>query len=136
MRNKILIVDDEIYILETLKKLFELKDIDVDICENGKKALELHKKILYPVILTDIMMPEVDGVQFLRKVKAMHPTCIPFVMTGYASMANLIECLEMGAVDYFPKPFKDMAFVIKSVADAVERHERWTKYISIFSRKG
>lgn len=96
----------------------------------------MHRQNLYPVILTDIMMPKIDGVEFIRQVKTAHPTCIPFVMTAYASMTNLIECLEIGVVDYFTKPFESLDFVVKTILDEVERHQRWTKYLAHISRKG
>lgn len=123
----VLIVDDESEILKTLEGHFAIEGIEVTTTTSAKEALELQKKNLFPVVLSDIRMPGMDGVELTKKIKAIHATSIIFIMTGYASFGNLVQCLELGAVDYFKKPFEEIEFVISSVKQALERHARWRK---------
>lgn len=121
----VLIVDDEVEITQMIKKHLALEGIDTEAFNSSIEALKDHKKHLHPVVILDIRMPEMDGVTFIREVKRIHPTCIVFIITGYGSMDNLTECLELGAADYFTKPFKDLNFIVRSVQDALLRHTRW-----------
>lgn len=125
----VLIIDDEKEILETLKRHFDLEGIDVTVATNPKEALKLMSSNPFPVVLTDIRMPEMSGVEVIRKAKGINPTSIIYVMTAYASMVNMVECLELGAADYFIKPFQNMDFVIQTVKDALARHRRWQQDI-------
>jgi len=131
---EILIVDDEEHILETLKSHLELDGIKVKTATSAEEAISLHWANLFPVILTDIRMSNMSGLDLIREVKVVHPTCIVFVMTGYASLMNMTECLEAGAADYYIKPFENLEMVIKSVKDAIARYERWMKDLRFVGR--
>lgn len=123
----VLIVDDEIQWLASLRRHAELMGLPVEVASSGEEALALHAKKLYPVILTDIMMPGMNGLDFLRQVKRLNPTCIIYVMTGYSTMSRLLDCLEAGVADYFYKPFPDTGEVLVELSRAVQRQERWKK---------
>lgn len=132
--SSILLVDDEPEILSMLTLYFELKKgITCDQSESAIEGLKKHETQLYPVILTDIRMPKMDGITFIREVKKVSPTCIVYVMTGYASLSGLVECLELGAADYFTKPFNNIDNIVNDLSSAVERHQRWKKDLSKFA---
>lgn len=122
----VLIVDDELEILDLLKKAFDLAGIDSKTFLSSGDALEYHRTHLARVVLTDICMPEMDGVQLIRKIKEIHPTAIIFMMTGLTTMNSLVQCIEYGASDYFIKPL-DLDFVTNSVKEALVRSQRWQK---------
>ena len=124
---KLLIVDDEEEILKMLKRHLDLEGIEVHGFTSAQEALEDHRKHLYPVVLSDIRMPGMTGVELVREVKKIHPTCIVFIMTGYANLDSLVECLELGVLDYFHKPLEDLTFLTDSLKEAFQRQERWKR---------
>ncbi len=123
----ILIVDDEEEILEGLRRRFELEDIQVETCNSSIKALELSKKHKYKIVITDIKMPEMNGIDFLKEIKQINPLCNVIMMTGYSNMTFVVECLSAGACDYFTKPFEDLDTLIDSVKHTIDRVRRWKK---------
>ncbi len=123
----LMIVDDEEEILKMLERHFASEGIEVHKCVSAQDALEDHRSHLHPVVLTDIRMPGMSGMELIRELKKIHPTTIPFIMTGFANLDSLVECLEIGAVDYFHKPLDDLSFVTASLKEAFLRHERWKR---------
>jgi len=132
---KILIIDDEEGIRQTLQGHFELDGLETVAMDNAVDALERHRKELFPVVLTDIQMPRMSGVEFIREVKRIHPTCQVYVMTGYASLSNMAECLGAGATDYFMKPFESIKQVVTEVRSGVTRYDRWMKDLKVSWKK-
>ncbi len=102
---RILIVDDQ----DSLRKLlviYMLKEgLEPIEAENGKKAIELYRLMKPSVVLTDIMMPEMDGLTLLKEIKKIDKQAAVILMTGYGSEEVLIESLRGGAANYFKKPF-------------------------------
>lgn len=102
---RILIVDDQ----DSLRKLlviYMLKEgLEPIEAENGKKAIELYRLMKPSVVLTDIMMPEMDGLALLKEIKKIDKQAAVILMTGYGSEEVLIESLRGGAANYFKKPF-------------------------------
>lgn len=123
----VLIVDDEHEILNTLKRHCQIHDISCQTASSAQDALKLIKEQLFPVVLTDIRMPEMNGIVLMKEIKKINPTCIVFFMTGFSSMEYLLDCLEYGAADYFTKPIEDIEFVMNSLRAAIERSNRWKK---------
>ena len=121
----IFIIDDEEEILESLRRRFELEGISVETSRNPRDALEQMKKNLYNVVITDIKMPEMDGIELLDSLKNINPLCNIIMMTGYSNMTFVVECLSSGAADYFTKPFEELDSLVKAVQQAVNRVERW-----------
>ena len=126
-RAQVLVVDDEPEILDTFRVRFRLEGIDVELCDDPYEAL-LKVQENYPaVVLCDIRMPGMSGVELLRQIKQVHPLCSVIMMTGYSSMAHVVDCLGSGAVDYFVKPFREIDEIIQAVQDALKRAGRWRK---------
>lgn len=125
--EKALIVDDEKDLLSSLKTHFELEGIAVDTLDSPLEALERLKVEPYNVILTDIKMPGMDGVEFMRAAKRLNPLCNIMIITAYSNMNYVVECFSAGACDYFTKPFHDMEVLVGEVKRAIERVTRWRK---------
>ncbi|MEG1572221.1 MAG: response regulator, partial [Bacteroidales bacterium] len=101
--SKILIVDDEKVIRQTLTEIFEYENHQVIGVEDGVKAIELLKKDSFDVVFCDIKMPGMDGIEVLEK--SLSFTSIPFIMiSGHGSIDTAVECIKKGAFDYIAKP--------------------------------
>jgi DNA-binding NtrC family response regulator len=104
-RPRILIVDDELNICQNCTKVLTKLDYRVDYALNGYEALRKMEAEPFEVILTDLKMSSLGGMEVLRRVKEAFPETQVIVMTGYASVSSAVEVMKMGALDYLPKPF-------------------------------
>jgi two-component system, NtrC family, response regulator HydG len=116
----ILVVDDESGILESLGKIFEREGYQVSATDSGEEALNTIRERKVDLVLADIMMPKMSGVDLLRAVKAMSPSIEVIMMTAFGSVENAVECMRDGAYDFITKPLK-RAIVVRSVQRALER---------------
>lgn len=104
MPKSILIVEDEETLRESLKRIFVKDEFIVDTAESAEKGIELLNDNIYDVIISDIILPGMDGIQLLSKIKKELPEQIFIVITAYASMETAIRALRAGAYDYIMKP--------------------------------
>jgi DNA-binding NtrC family response regulator len=104
-RPRILVVDDELNICQSCAKVLTKMDYGVDYALNGYDALKMMEAEPYDVIMTDLKMSRLGGMEVLRRVKEAFPDTQVVVMTGYASVSSAVEVMKMGALDYLPKPF-------------------------------
>jgi len=102
-----LIVDDEPLVRSSLSELLTLSGYTVSTAGNGKEALELLRDYTADIIITDIKMPEMDGIQLLNQVKKRHPEVPVILITGYGSIDSAVEAMKQGAYDYITKPIVD-----------------------------
>ena len=102
---RILVVDDELNICQSCSKILAKLDYDISYALNGYDALKMMENEPFDVILTDLKMSSLGGMEVLRRVKDAYPDTIVIVMTGYASVSSAVEVMKMGALDYLPKPF-------------------------------
>lgn len=100
----ILIVDDDPINLEILKARLKNLGYTFETASNGAQALEKIDERAFDVVLTDLMMPEVDGMDLLEAVKKQRPNTEVIIMTAYATVDNAVQALLNGAVDYLQKP--------------------------------
>jgi two-component system, NtrC family, response regulator AtoC len=105
-KGKILIVDDDAASLASLSEAMSLEGYDVSRAGSGEEALRLDKETEFDVVLTDLRMQGVDGLQVVRTIKNSHPETVLIVMTGFASMETVVDAISAGAYDYISKPFK------------------------------
>jgi two-component system, NtrC family, response regulator HydG len=117
----ILVADDEIGILESLARIFERECYRVSTTDSGEQALDLVRKEKIDVVLADVMMPKMSGIELLRAVKAISPGIEVVMMTAFGTVENAVECMRQGAYDFITKPLK-RAIVVRSVQRALERH--------------
>lgn len=117
---KILIVDDEQIALRDLKHVMKKEGYTVMGTQSGPNALKLLDKQYFDIVLTDLKMEKVDGMQILKKCKELYPDAEVIIMTRYATVQSAIESMKKGAYDYMAKPFK-LDEVRKVVREAVEK---------------
>ncbi len=103
---KILVVDDEEPVRRLLKNELTRKGFSVDIAENGKIALKKVQEENFDVVLLDIVMPELDGIAFLKKLQGDPSSPAIIVLTGRATVDTAVEAMKAGASDYLSKPYK------------------------------
>jgi len=100
------IVEDEDEFREVLGSALAREDRMIRLLRNGQEALEVLKKESFDILITDLMMPGMDGIEVLEEVKRLHPESIVIIITGYASLDTAIQAIRGGAYDYIRKPFK------------------------------
>ncbi len=107
-QGKVLVVDDELSMREFLEILLENQGYDVTIANGGTDAVaKLNASdTTYDLVLTDLKMPQVDGIQLLEFVKKKHPATDVILMTAFSTTENAIKAMKLGAFDYLTKPFK------------------------------
>ncbi|MBF0477942.1 MAG: response regulator [Candidatus Omnitrophica bacterium] len=101
---KILVVDDEQLLRDRLKGLLELEDYEVCLAESGLKGLEVFNEKKPDIIVSDIKMPGMDGIQMLEKIKALGSDVEVIMLTGHGGIETAIQALKIGAFDYMNKP--------------------------------
>jgi DNA-binding NtrC family response regulator len=118
---RLLIVDDEQDLLDLLKKVLSKKcGCDVALAISGFEAVKLVKSWKPDVVLTDIIMPDMDGLQLLQSINTIDPTISTIIMTGYGTIEIAVQALKDGAYDFFEKPF-DNDKISRVVRRALER---------------
>ncbi|MDP7037539.1 MAG: sigma-54 dependent transcriptional regulator [Myxococcota bacterium] len=116
----VLVVDDELGILDSLKRIFQREKYRVSITDSGEEALDLIRKETVDLVLADIMMPKMSGIDLLKAVKAISPSIEVVMMTAFGTIENAVDCMRQGAYDFIPKPLK-RAIVVRSAQRALER---------------
>jgi DNA-binding NtrC family response regulator len=104
-RVVILVVDDEEVIRHGIKRVLEGEQFEVETCGSGYKAIERLQEKEYGLIITDLKMPGMDGIEVLKAVKALQPDIPVILITGYASIDSAVEAMKNGASEYISKPF-------------------------------
>ncbi|MBU0508600.1 response regulator, partial [bacterium] len=103
-RHSILLVDDDPLVLAGFREILSREGYDVTAVISGHEAIERLERQPYDVVLTDLLMPRVSGLDVLRCTREKHPECMVIVVTGYASVRSAVEALRLGAHDYLIKP--------------------------------
>lgn len=128
-KYKILVVDDEEGILFTLKNHLKMADYNVETAQSGMEAYEKVRKDKYHIVLTDIVMPEMDGIELLKEIKKYDALTQVIMMTGYSTMDKTLSSLEHGANDYVLKPFKSVEHVLQIIEYSIQKLDRWRESI-------
>jgi DNA-binding NtrC family response regulator len=103
--EKILIVDDEKNVCDSIKKILSRKGYEVDNTLNAEEAVKKINETNYDLVITDLMMPKISGIELLQIVKEHYPELEVVLITGYASIDTAVRATKLGAADYLPKPF-------------------------------
>ncbi|MGD1008954.1 MAG: response regulator [Candidatus Aminicenantales bacterium] len=104
-KKKILVVDDEDTVCRSIKKALVREEYDIDVALSGEEALKMEAKKKYDVIIVDLMMPGINGMDLLKSLKAVSPAVQVVMITGYPTMKNTLQAMQIGAFDFLPKPF-------------------------------
>ena len=104
--TKVLVVDDELSIVEVLKTVLKRNGYEVTATDNGAGALEILKAEKFELMISDIRMKPMDGLELLVKAREIQPSLSVIMMTAYATIETAVETMKAGAYDYVCKPFK------------------------------
>ena len=104
-KPRILVVDDELGICRSCVKILSKEGHQVEYALHGYDALKMMQASPFDLIITDLKMSSMGGMEVLRRVKESYPDSIVIVITGYATVSSAVEVMKMGAFDYLPKPF-------------------------------
>lgn len=125
LNRRILIVDDEESIRVALSRHFRMQDMEVDTACEGIDALDKLSRSPYRVMICDVMMPRMDGIGLLRRMRSEYPMTRSIMITGYVTLENALACLKFGAETCIFKPFADLSELDQAVESAFAYHERW-----------
>src|SRR5215213_2305734 len=104
-RPLLLVVDDEIPVLRVVERLAAKVGFDVVACANGADAMRTLMRRPADLAMVDLRMPDVNGLDLLRQIRASHPGCEVILMTAYAAVDSAVEAIKLGAREYLTKPF-------------------------------
>lgn len=117
---KLLVVDDEQRFLFTAEKILKRQGFDIFIAESGRKALSLLEANDVEVVILDVKMPGMDGIQTLKEIRHRHPHSKVIMLTGHATVPSAVEAMQMGASDYLMKPVA-MDQLVKKIHEMVDQ---------------
>ena len=130
----ILVVDDDINILEVIKTRLEANGFLVEVHSDPLEALDSLKEKDFDAIVTDIRMPQIDGMEFLRRVRNLRWEVPVILLTAYGTIPNAVEAMKQGAFEYLTKPFQGKQLV-QVIERALEEHGRFQKATSVKTEK-
>lgn len=103
--EKILVIDDEDIVRISCKRCLIPEGYVVDVAANGVEGMNLVEEHRYDLILTDLKMPDMDGMEFLAKIKEAQPQTKVIMITGYSTVEHAVKAIKLGAYNYLEKPF-------------------------------
>mgnify|MGYP001765164962 CR=1 FL=1 len=117
---EILIIDDERAIRNTLSEILQHEGYKIDVAENGEEGFEKFKKNSYDVVLCDIKMPKMDGIEFLEKSREVNPDVPLIMISGHGNIETAVEAVKKGAYDYISKP-PDLNRLLITIRNATDK---------------
>ena len=120
---RVLVVDDEPNICKSCVRILAKLKLETATAQDGYEALALMEESAFDLVITDLKMARMGGMQVVRRIKETDPDTPVIVMTGYASVASAVEVMKLGAVDYLPKPFtpEELRAVVSQSLSDLER---------------
>jgi DNA-binding NtrC family response regulator len=104
-KPRVLVVDDELSICKACEKILSRHGIEMKGVLSGRQAIALLDQEPFDIVFTDLKMTEIGGMELLQVLRSRHPEIVPVVITGYSTIASVVETMKLGAFDYLPKPF-------------------------------
>ena len=139
--RSVLIVDDEIYIRMTLSFALEKLNFSVDTAASGTEALKKLAERSYAVMLLDLRIPGMDGMEVLKRVPEVRPEVKVVIITAYGSVEAAVEAMKLGAVDFLQKPFdpEEVRKLVSSLLDQssqeTSRDQEYEGYLQLSSKR-
>jgi two-component system NtrC family sensor kinase len=135
--SKLLLIDDEPDILRVLSKSLEADGYEVVCAQNGTEGIAVFEKEKPDIVITDIKMPSMDGIEVLKKVKDQNVDTEVIIITGHGDIENAIEALKHGASDYINKPVRDeaLAIALRRAREKAEIRRQLSAYTTDLERK-
>lgn len=124
--SKILVIDDERSIRNTLKEVLEYEDHQVDVAVDGPEGLEMFSQGKYDLVLCDIKMPGMDGVEVLEKIMEQSSDVAVIMISGHGTIENAVESIKQGAYDFIQKPL-DLNRLLITIKNAVDKQQLVTQ---------
>lgn len=123
MNERLLLVEDEETLCESLKRVLSKEGYTVDTAGSAEAALEMMEKGTYDLLITDIILPGITGIELLKKIKEKLPEQTVVIITAYASLETAVEALRAGAYDYVVKPVmhEEIKEVVRKALDKTKR---------------
>ena len=106
MESTLLLVDDDSSNLSSLVKIFEKMQLNTLAATSGEEAVKILRESIVEIVLTDLMMPGMDGMDLLENVKTLAPDTEVIMMTAYATIERAVQAMRQGAYDFVTKPFR------------------------------
>lgn len=125
MSINLLIVDDEEEIRDMLARHFTLLDYEVDKAGNGREAIDVLERKRIDIVVTDLLMPEMSGIDLLEYIKEEAPMVHAIAITGYVTLENALSCMRLGADTIVFKPLEDLSELEDAVKGAEEKMRNW-----------
>jgi len=118
--TRILVIDDERSIRNTLKEILEYEKFEVEVAEDGFEALEKMEKTRFDLVLCDIKMPRMDGIEVLAKIQEKDPDVTVVMISGHGSIETAVEAIKKGAYDFISKPL-DLNRLLITIRNATDK---------------
>ncbi|WP_339737420.1 sigma-54 dependent transcriptional regulator [uncultured Sunxiuqinia sp.] len=118
--SKILVIDDERSIRSTLKDILEYEKYQVDLADDGQQGIDLVRKNEYDIVLCDIKMPGMDGIEVLEKIQILAPDVPVVMISGHGNIDTAVESIKKGAFDYIEKPL-DLNRLLITIRNAMDK---------------
>ena len=128
--TKIFVVEDDESILESLVYTFKKEGYTVSGIESGRKAIEILKNEYFDLIITDLRLVDIDGIEVIKEAKKISPSTEIILITGFASVESAVKAIKEGAYDYITKPFR-LAEIILTVERALEKKKMTDKILTL-----
>ena len=136
MKPQLLIVDDENEISELLKRHFEYLGYEVDTADGGVRALRVLESRRMDIVISDIRMPGMDGIELLEAIRTEYPMLRVIMITGYVTQENILACMRLGAEACIFKPFEDLEDLEAVVAQTWKGIQRWWRVLAELGAQG
>lgn len=124
---QVLIIEDEPSVAKGLQMVLTENGYMVDLAKTGQSALDTFYKKDFDLLVADLRLPDIDGMEVIRKVKHARPDTEVVVITGYSTVPSAVEAMKLGACDYLSKPFSDDEFKSAVKGALGNREEKFTK---------
>ncbi|MCK5784096.1 MAG: response regulator [Desulfobacterales bacterium] len=119
---QILVMEDDLNVAEGLEMVLTEEGYDVYLAGTGKLAREAFKRGRYDLLVADIRLPDINGIEIIREIKETKPETEVIAISGYATTATAVEAMKLGVHDFLPKPFTE-AEIKSTVSEALKEHQ-------------
>ncbi|MDA8104455.1 MAG: response regulator [Nitrospiraceae bacterium] len=119
-KKKVLVIDDEDIVRTSCSRTLAPAGFEVRLARNGVEGLKILEEGPFDLVLTDLKMPDMDGIEVLRRIKEGWPAVEVIIITGYQTVDTAVKSIKLGAFDYIEKPFTPDA-LITAVSKALDR---------------
>jgi DNA-binding NtrC family response regulator len=127
-KKRLLVIDDDEVVRDNLKAILELEGYNVDTAVTGKEAVDKSNASVYNLALIDIRLPDMEGTQLLTTMRDTVPKMVKIIVTGYPSLENAKDAVNMGADGYVVKPIMDTEEFLQKIKEHLKKQEEAQHY--------